>query len=76
MARVTAVHRLLRPWDIRIQGAVGQVDETDEIVPQGRWLVGGRIGFGLDTPLGLVRIEYGRNSADRDRFFVRIGERY
>jgi NTE family protein len=76
MARVTAVHRLVRPWDIRIQGAVGQVDDTDGPLPHGRWLVGGRVGLGLDTPLGLVRIEYGRNSADRDRFFVRIGERY
>lgn len=76
MVRVTAVHRIIRPWDIRIQGAVGQVDQTDALLPEGRWLVGGRVGFGLDTPLGLVRIEYGRNSADRDRFFVRIGERY
>jgi len=74
--RLTAYERLIGPFSLRLQGATGQVSDPDGGLPQGNWLVGGRIGLGLDTPIGDVRVEYGRNTEDRDQFFVRIGQRY
>jgi NTE family protein len=76
MFRLTAYEKLIGPFSLRLQGATGQVSEPDGGLPQGNWLVGGRVGLGLNTPIGDVRVEYGRNSEDRDRFFVRIGQRY
>jgi hypothetical protein len=42
-------------------------------VPDARWLWGARIGFGVDTPVGSLRVGYGRNSLDRGNVFVRVG---
>ncbi|HEU5153872.1 MAG TPA: patatin-like phospholipase family protein [Gemmatimonadales bacterium] len=76
MFRLTAYEKLIGPFSLRLQGAAGQVSEPDGGLPQGNWLGGARIGLGLDTPIGDVRVEYGRNTEDRDQFFVRIGQRY
>ena len=43
-------------------------------LPAGRWLTGVRGGLGSDTPIGMVRAEYGWNSLHRGAAFVRIGE--
>lgn len=76
MFRLTAYQRLIGPFSLRLQGATGQSSKPDNGLPQGNWIAGGRVGLGLNTPIGDVRVEYGRNSEDRDRFFVRIGQRY
>jgi hypothetical protein len=76
LLRLTAVRRLLGPFDLRLQAATGQVSFGGSALPTGDWLYGGRVGLGLDTPIGGVRLEYGRNNEDRGQFFVRIGERY
>ncbi|HSE67051.1 MAG TPA: patatin-like phospholipase family protein, partial [Gemmatimonadales bacterium] len=66
MFRLTAYEKLIGPFSLRLQGAAGQASEPDGGLPQGNWLGGGRIGLGLDTPIGDVRVEYGRNTEDRD----------
>jgi hypothetical protein len=76
LLRLTAVQRLAGPFTVRAQFASGQVSDSGGAFPPGDWLVGGRAGLGLDTPIGVVRFEYGRNTDDRGQFFVRIGERY
>lgn len=76
LVRLTASTRIFGPFALRLQGAVGQVAAAGSVLPDSTWLAGGRVGLGLDTPLGLVRAEYGRNTDDRGQFFVRIGERY
>ena len=76
LVRLTASTRLLGPFALRLQGAAGQVATGGSVIPDAAWLAGGRIGLGLETPLGLVRAEYGLNSDSRRQFFVRIGERY
>jgi hypothetical protein len=76
MFRLTAYEKLIGPFSLRLQGATGQVSDPHNGLPQGNWLGGGRVGLGLDTPIGDVRVEYGRNTEDRDQFFVRIGQRY
>ena len=76
MFRLTAYRKLIGPFSLRLQGATGQTSEPDGGLPQGDWIGGGRIGLGLDTPIGDVRVEYGHNTEDRGQFFVRIGQRY
>jgi NTE family protein len=76
LLRLTAVHRLIGPFDLRLQGSTGQVSFGGSAFPTGNWLYGGRVGLGLDTPIGGVRVEYGRNNEARDQFFFRLGERY
>jgi hypothetical protein len=41
--------------------------------PRGRWLVGSRVGMGVDTPVGPIRIDYGRASEHRGTVFARVG---
>jgi hypothetical protein len=76
MVRLTAYRKLIGPFSLRLQGATGQASEPEGGLPQGDWIGGGRIGLGLDTPIGDVRVEWGYNSDDRGQFFVRIGQRY
>jgi len=37
------------------------------------WLAGGKVGIGLGTPLGPIRLEYGLNSESRSTVFLRVG---
>lgn len=37
------------------------------------WLAGGKIGFGSETPLGPIRLEYGLNSDHGSTVFLRVG---
>jgi NTE family protein len=43
------------------------------VFSRGGWLTGARIGFGSDTPLGPVQVEYGWNDAGREALFLRVG---
>jgi predicted acylesterase/phospholipase RssA len=53
--------------------ASGRVDEGGPWMPRGRWLVGARVGLGIDTPIGPARVAYGRASVHRGAVFVRLG---
>ena len=39
----------------------------------GAWLVGTRVGAGMESPIGPVRLQYGLNSVGRSLWFLRIG---
>jgi hypothetical protein len=54
-------------------GQGGATDGEGGAISDARWLWGGRIGFGVDTPVGSLRVGYGRNSLDRGNVFVRVG---
>jgi predicted acylesterase/phospholipase RssA len=54
-------------------GQGGATDGEGGAIPHARWLLGGRIGFGVDTPVGSLRLAYGRNSLGRGSVFVRVG---
>lgn len=43
------------------------------VVPEADRLIGARAGFGLETPVGPVRLEYGVNSRRRHTAFIRLG---
>jgi hypothetical protein len=40
---------------------------------RGGWLLGGRIGIGSNTPLGPIRVEWGKNDLGRSEVFLRVG---
>ena len=54
-------------------GQGGATDGEGGAIPTARWLWGTRIGFGVDTPVGSLRVAYGRNSLGRGSLFVRVG---
>ena len=56
-----------------VTGVGGATAGEGGAIPDSSWLWGGRIGFRLDTPLGSLRVAYGRNSLDRGSAFVRVG---
>jgi len=73
VARLTVGYRVLGALQVRTDIATGQSANGGAAVPGGRWLVGGRVGLGVDTPIGPLRAEYGWASNDRGLWFVRIG---
>jgi predicted acylesterase/phospholipase RssA len=46
---------------------------TTMVLPLPDRLFGARAGFGLETPVGPVRVEYGLNSRGRHSSFIRLG---
>jgi predicted acylesterase/phospholipase RssA len=58
---------------VEANGQGGAVDGEGDAVPEARWLWGGRIGFGMDTPVGGLRFAYGLTSRGRGTMFVRVG---
>jgi NTE family protein len=73
LARLTVGYRVAGPLQVRTDIATGQSANGGAAVPGGRWLVGGRVGLGVDTPIGPLRAEYGWATGDRGLWFVRIG---
>lgn len=54
-------------------GQGGAIAGEGGAVPVAPWLWGARIGFRADTPVGSLRVAYGRNSLGRGSVFVRVG---
>jgi len=73
-AGIAGAVRLAGPLGIRVEAALGQSANGGPALPQGKWEVGGRAGFGVDTPIGPIRLEYGIERGGRNGFFVRLGE--
>lgn len=74
VASVDAGYALFGPLRLQVTGMAGQAWSV-----QGQRLfaadlvLGARTGAGVDTPIGPVRIQWGRNSLRQDVWFVRIG---
>jgi hypothetical protein len=61
------------PLALRAQLAVGRSATGGPLVDENGWLGGTRIGAGVTTPLGPVRLEYGFATNGRNSLFLRIG---
>ena len=61
------------PLLARLELAVGRTALSGTAIPVRDWLAGARGGFGVDTPVGPIRLEYGYNSLHRGAVFVRVG---
>ncbi|MEO8138616.1 MAG: patatin-like phospholipase family protein [Gemmatimonadota bacterium] len=62
------------PLAIRLETAAGRTAVGGPAWPRGRWELGARAGLTADTPIGSIRVEYGRARGGRDAMFVRLGE--
>lgn len=71
---LTATMALVGPVEWRLTGALGRTATGGSALPGGRWEFGGRTGLGVLTPIGSIRVEYGRARGGRDAMFVRLGE--
>ncbi len=71
---LSASYRLTGPLLFRIEGAAGRTAQGGPAIPDGRWELGARAGFAAETPIGSMRVEYGRARGGRDGIFVRLGE--
>ncbi len=72
LGRLTLTHPLLGPLEVRLEVVSGRVSSAGAVVPGGKWLFGARVGVGADTPIGPIRVEYGRTTG-RGAMFVRVG---
>ncbi|MFI5234672.1 MAG: patatin-like phospholipase family protein [Gemmatimonadales bacterium] len=71
---VTIAVPVVRSLDLRAEAATGQTAFDASGMALSNWHVGGRIGFGLGTPLGYVRLEYGVTRGFRDQVLFRVGQ--
>jgi hypothetical protein len=73
LAMVFVVHPLLRPVSIYAQAGVAQSAVGGPAIPEGEWWVGGRVGVGVETPLGPIRFDYGRTRDAHELVTFRLG---
>ncbi|HEU4700775.1 MAG TPA: patatin-like phospholipase family protein [Gemmatimonadales bacterium] len=78
LAGVAATLPLRGPLDLRLEVATGRSALAGPLLDRHGWLAGARAGLGAETPIGPVRVEYGRVLAGagfkgRDAVVVRIG---
>jgi NTE family protein len=85
LAAIVASYRITGQLLARVELMAGEIayqsysvaDTADApatvVVPQPDRVVGARGGFGADTPVGPIRIEYGLNSRRRHSIFIRLG---
>jgi hypothetical protein len=71
---LSASYALTGPLVFRVEGAAGRTAQGGPAVPRGSWQLGVRAGFAAETPIGSIRVEYGRARGGRDGMFVRLGE--
>lgn len=58
----------------RVEFAGGRTANGGPLLGDDGWVGGVRAGIGADTPVGLVRFEYGYSTEDRGAVFVRLGD--
>lgn len=73
MAAVQGVWPLEGPLSLRVLVAAGRSATGGPLIDSEHWVAGVRAGFGVDTPLGPVRAEYGFAAEGRSKLFLRIG---
>lgn len=85
VAAVVASYRITGQLLLRVEVMGGEIayrpysvaDSADApstvVVPQPDRVIGARGGFGVDTPVGPIRLEYGLNSRRRHSVFIRLG---
>ena len=73
LVKLTATHPLLGGLQARAEFMSGRTAAGGAAVPSGNWLFGVRLGLGTTTPIGPIRVEYGRTRDRRGAAFVRLG---
>ena len=73
MFRVGARHPVAGPIHLRLEVASGVIDGNGPSVPADQWLLGARVGLGIDTFFGPITAGYGWMDNDREALFVRVG---
>jgi hypothetical protein len=71
---LTAARPLVGPVMIALEVATGKAAAGGPAIPRGRWLVGAQLALALETPLGPVRVGYGRATEGRGALNVRVGK--
>ena len=62
------------PLLARVEFAGGRTATGGSLFGDDGWVGGIRAGLGADTPVGMVRFEYGYSTEDRGAVFVRLGD--
>lgn len=62
------------PLSLRALLAAGRSAIGTESALEDPWIGGVRLGVGIDTPLAVVRFEYGLATDESDNLFVRVGK--
>lgn len=73
LVRLGASLPLAGPLRLCVELASGASGDGGPPIPRGRWLVGARVGLGVDAFFGPIRIEYGWSDGGRNALFVRLG---
>jgi hypothetical protein len=74
MAALLLTHALSGPLLARIEVAAGRSAVGGPLLDGLGWVGGVRAGLGAETPVGPVRIEYGRSTGGGEALFVRLGQ--
>jgi predicted acylesterase/phospholipase RssA len=74
MASLLLTHALSGPLLARVEVAAGRSAFGGAVLDGRGWVAGVRAGLGAETPVGPVRIEYGRSTGGGEALFVRLGQ--
>jgi NTE family protein len=73
MAGIAVTVAVKGPLVITAEAAAGRSASGGPLLDSAGWIAGGRAGIGADTPIGPVRVDYGRASGGREALRVRLG---
>lgn len=73
LGRLLLTYPIFGGFRLRAELATGAIATGGDSWPETGWRLGGRVGIGTSTPIGPIRIEYGRTGPDRGQIMVRIG---
>jgi hypothetical protein len=73
MAGLALAMSVKGPLVVTAEAAVGRSALGGPVLDSNGWISGGRGGVGVDTPIGPVRIDYGRATGGRSALRVRLG---
>jgi NTE family protein len=65
---------VLGPVQVGADMVAGKTASGGPAFPKGRFGLGARVGVGVRTPIGPIRVEYGADRDSHDAAFVRVGE--
>lgn len=74
MMRLRADQSIRGPLRLRVELASGLVTAAGPSLPSDQWLLGARIGLGLDTSLGHIDVGYGLTDTGREALYLTIGD--
>jgi NTE family protein len=73
MAGISVTVAVKGPLVLTAEAAAGRSATGGPLLDSDGWMAGGRAGIGADTPIGPVRVDYGRATGGREALRVRLG---